>query len=73
MVMLYSYSHGELVSMDDLQPFLEPDYRCVTDTKWLLLSVLNYDLQAQVACKTLTVRFRCVSSILTEALNEVLV
>jgi len=44
MVMLYSYSHGELVSMDDLQPFLEPDYRCVTDTKWLLLSVLNYDL-----------------------------
>ena len=27
-VMLCSYSHGETVGMDELQPFLEPDYRC---------------------------------------------
>jgi len=26
-VLLCRYSHGELVSVDDLQPFLEPDYR----------------------------------------------
>ena len=27
-VMLCSYSHGETVGVDELQPFLEPDYRC---------------------------------------------
>ena len=49
--LLCSYSHGELVSIDELQPFLEPDYRYTTGVTQPLLIILN----GMVACKMLVV------------------